>query len=236
MRRLYDKNEVTFAVLWIVFYCVLMANMQGAYGYEGFPTFAALAAIAATIFFFVKHEHLEARYGLDHWPKDTKRYLYLIPMWIAATGNLWSGFGMEYQGIQQLLATLSMALVGFIEEMLFRGFLFRGMLKDGKTLNAIIISSLTFGIGHIVNLFAGHASFETFVQIFFAISWGFIFTMVYYRCGSILPCILAHSMIDVFSLYNKESLLMDWVYIISTIVIAILYCTYLYRIGNKEKV
>ena len=60
--------------------------------------------------------------------------------------------------------------------------------------------------------------------------------MVYYRCGSILPCILAHSMIDVFSLYNKESLLMDWVYIISTIVIAILYCTYLYRIGNKEKV
>lgn len=37
---------------------------------------------------------------------------------------------------------------------------------------------LTFGIGHIVNFFSGQASFETVMQIIFAISWGFILTIV----------------------------------------------------------
>ena len=234
MRKLYEKHEVLFAVLWIVAYCVVMAPLKDAFGFTGIWTFLALLAFAAGITLFVKAGHLEEKYGLAGWPKNTKRYLYFLPMWILATGNLWDGFSPSYQGTALLIATLSMVLVGYVEEMIFRGFLFRAMLSGGKAGTAIIVSSLTFGMGHIVNLFTGQASFETVVQMFFAVSWGFIFTMVFYRGGSLIPCIIAHAMIDVLAQYSTDSALADWIYIVATIVVGIAYSLYLYRLKPEE--
>ena len=163
-----------------------------------------------------------------------KKYLFFIPMWILATGNIWDGFAPSYHGSELVIASLSMVLVGFVEEMIFRGFLFRAMLSKDKTIVAVIVSAMTFGIGHIVNLFTGQASLETVMQIIFAISWGFILTMVCYKSGSIIPCIIAHSMIDVLSLFGADNELVDWIYIGATIVVAIVYCIYLAKM-KKEK-
>ena len=127
-----------------------------------------------------------------------------------------------------------MILVGFVEEMIFRGFLFRAMLSTDKAAQAIIVSAVTFGIGHIVNLFNGQACFETVMQIIFAISWGFILTMVCYKSGSIIPCIAAHSVIDVLSLLGADNELIDWIYMGMTIVVAIVYCIYLSRLHSAE--
>lgn len=121
----------------------------------------ALVVFTADITVFVKVNHLEEKYGLAGWPKDMKKYLFFIPMWILATGNIWDDFSLSYQGASLVIAALSMILVGFVEEMIFRGFLFRAMLGEDKKIVAIIISAVTFGIGHIVNLFTGQASFET---------------------------------------------------------------------------
>ena len=60
-----------------------------------------------------------------------------------------------------MTAVFSMILVGFVEEMIFRGFLFRALLGEDKPVVAIIVSAVTFGIGHIVNLFTGQTSLET---------------------------------------------------------------------------
>ena len=234
MRKLYEKHEVLFAVLWIVAYCVVMAPLKDAFGFTGIWTFLALLAFAAGITLFVKAGHLEEKYGLAGWPKNTKKYLYFLPMWILATGNLWDGFSPSYQGTALLIATLSMVLVGYVEEMIFRGFLFRAMLSGGKAGTAIIVSSLTFGMGHIVNLLAGQASFETAVQMVFAVVWGFILTMVFYKSGSLLPCILAHAMIDAFSLFGADKPLADYIYIGATIVFGTLYCLYLSRLKTEE--
>ena len=155
-------------------------------------------------------------------------------MFILATGNLWAGFALSLKGIELLTATLSMMLVGFVEEMIFRGFLFKAMLGNGKTIPAIVVSAVTFGIGHIVNLFAGQASFETMIQVVFAVSWGFIFTMVFYKSGSLIPCIIAHAMIDVLSLYGADNELTDRIYIGVTIVTAIFYCIYLCKLPSSE--
>ena len=194
----------------------------------------ALLVFAAGIIAFVKANHLEEKYGLAGWPKDMKKYLFFLPMWILATGNIWDGFAPSYRGASLVCATLSMILVGFVEEMIFRGFLFRAMLSKGKKPVAIIVSAVTFGIGHIVNLFTGQASFETVMQIVFAISWGFILTMVCYKSGSVIPCIIAHSMIDVLSLFGADNEIVDWVYIGVTIVTAIVYCIYLGRLQSSE--
>ena len=47
-----------------------------------------------------------------------------------------------------------MLCVGFLEETIFRGLPFTAIAKDNIK-SAAIISSVTFGIGHIINLFNG---------------------------------------------------------------------------------
>ena len=234
MRKLYEKKEILFAVLWIVAYCVILGTIRGNFGDESIYMLLALLVFTAGIIAFVKANHLEEKYGLAGWPKDMNRYLFFIPMWILATGNIWDGFAPSYHGSELAIASLSMILVGFVEEMIFRGFLFRAMLSKNETTVAIIVSAVTFGIGHIVNLFTGQAGFDTVMQIIFAISWGFILTMVCYKSGSIIPCIIAHSMIDVLSLFGADHELADWIYIGLTIVAAIVYCAYLAKIKSGE--
>ena len=234
MRKLYEKKEIFFAVLWIVAYCAVMTTAKGRFGYGSGWCLLALAAFAAGITAVVLKWNLQDKYGLSGWPKNTKRFLYLIPMWVLATGNLWDGFAPSFQGAELAVATLSMLLIGYVEEMLFRGFLFKAMLGNGKPVAAIVVSAVTFGIGHIVNLLAGQASVETVLQILFAISWGFILTMVFYRCGSLIPCIIAHAMIDAFSLYGADNEVIDWIYMGCTIAVAILYCIYLGKAKKGE--
>ena len=239
MRKLYElylKKEILFAVLWIVAYCVVLGTIRGDFGDDSIYMLIALLVFTAGIIAFVKTNHLEEKYGLDGWPKDTKRYLFFIPVWILATGNIWGGFAPTYKSASLAYAVLSMILVGFVEEMIFRGFLFRAMLLKNKKIVAIIVSAVTFGIGHIINLFTGYAGFETVIQIIFAISWGFIFTMVCYKSESIIPCIIAHSVIDVLSKLGAEAdnELLGWIYIGMTIVTAIVYCIYLGRLGSRE--
>ena len=234
MKKLYEKNEVLFAVLWIVAYCALTIPVRGELGDASPLMTAALAVLALGAAAFVRLNHLEKKYGLDGWARDSRRFLYFLPMFILATGNLWSGFGLDYRGMGQVWATLSMALIGFVEEMLFRGFLFKARLKKDGVKVAVIVSAVTFGIGRIVNLLAGQGNWETVGQVIFAVAWGFLFTLAYYKSGSLWPCIAVHAIVDVASLYNGENLTMEWVYIGATILIALIYCPYLLRLKTPE--
>ena len=234
MMKLYRKNEVLFAVLWIVAYCALTIPIRGELGDESPLMTAALAALAVGITLFVKMNHLEEKYGLMRWPSNARRYLWFIPVWILATGNLWGGFSMAYSGLSQLCAVVSMLLIGYVEEMIFRGFLFKALIpKDGAKI-AVIVSAVTFGIGHIVNLLAGQANLETVIQVFFAVAWGFIFTFVFYKSGSLWPCIVAHGLVNAFSKFARESVMTTWVYMAATIVVAIVYCLWLSRLAPED--
>ena len=234
MYRLYQKKEILFAVLWIVIYCVLLTPLKGTYGNGSLAMLAGLVAIAVVLTIFVKRHHLEEKYGLNSWPKDTKRFLYFIPMWILTTGNLWGGINIKTPFSVQLTAVLSMCFIGYIEELIFRGFLFQAMAGNGSLKVAVIVASATFGIGHIVNLLSGQSTLETAFQVPFAIVWGFIFTMVFLKSGSLLPCILAHALIDVFAEFCTDNLAMGYVYIAATIIVGIAYCLYLNRLPNHE--
>ena len=230
MRKIYEEKEVLFAVLWIVVYCLVLTPLKGNFGLDSAAMLTALIVFTAGICLFVGRNHLTRKYGLSEWPKDMRKYFFFIPMWILATGNLWAGFALSYQGVSLVIAVLSMVLIGFVEEMIFRGFLFKAMLANGNKAAAIIVSSVTFGIGHLVNLFAGQASFDTVMQVIFAVSWGFILTMVFYKSKSLIPCIIAHAMIDVFSVFGAENRLVDQIYILATVIVSIVYCIYLSRL------
>lgn len=231
MKKLYEKSEIWFAVLWIIVYCAATIPIRGNLGDESVFMTAALVLIAAGIITFVKLDHLEEKYGLCKWKGRAGDYWFFIPMIILMTGNLWSGIAMVYGSIAQVCAVFSMLLIGFVEEMLFRGFLFRALLKKDPAPVAITISAVTFGIGHIVNLFAGQANAETIIQVFFAIAWGYIFTFVFYKSGSLIVCMIVHGMVDALSMFADygEDLTPEYIYMGATIAVAVVYCIYLSR-------
>lgn len=156
--------------------------------------------------------------------------MHFIPIWILTTGNLWSGFAPSYEGLSQLWAVLSMLLIGYIEEIIFRGFLFMAMLPKDGFRKSIFVVAISFGIGHIINLFAGQRNLETIFQIFFAISWGFILVSIFYKSKSLLPCIIMHGLVDAFSKFSQENIVMEEVYIVCTIIVSILYCRYIFKL------
>ena len=228
MKKLYERSEITFAILSIAVYTVVMGTLRNLGDDSPWMTLG-LVVISAVMFLFVWKNGLMEKYGLSGWAKNSKAMLWFIPLWIIASLNLWGGISVKYGMPGQIFAILSMALVGFAEELIFRGFLFKAMLKGGNVNAALIVSSVTFGLGHILNIFTGHDLVPTLIQVVFAIAVGFILTMAFYKSASLLPNILMHSLVDVLSLFAKSDApeWINWAAHAVTIILAITYCLYL---------
>ncbi len=209
MKKLYEKNELTFAIVWIVIYCVLqsLANpLNEKIGIE-YSASAVLCILQAVFLFaFIRRNGLLKRYGLCKSAIPARRFLYYIPLMILATGNLWNGVAVNYSLTGMVCRIAGMLCVGFVEEVIFRGFLFKAMEKDGVK-SAIIVSSVTFGIGHLVNLFNGSGMdlVNNLCQIVFAIAVGFLFVTIFYRSESLLPCVITHSAINTLNTFANEA-------------------------------
>jgi membrane protease YdiL (CAAX protease family) len=131
--------------------------------------------------------------------------LYYLPLVIIASTSFWGGVKLQYGFPGASLFFISMCCVGFLEEVILRGLLFRAMEKDNPR-TAIIVSSLTFGLGHIVNLFNGSGKDlpSTIVQIIFAILVGFVLVLIFYYGKSLIPCILFHSANNALKVFAAE--------------------------------
>lgn len=209
MKKLYEKNELTFAIVWIVVYCVLqsLANpLNNAIGvaYAASAAFCVLQTVV--LFTFIRKNNLLKRYGLCKSPVPARRFLYYVPLVILASGNLWNGFALNYSPAETACRIVCMLCVGFLEEVIFRGLLFKAIAKDNIK-SAVIISSMTFGIGHIINLFngSGMALVNNLCQIVFAVAVGFLLVTIFYRGGSLLPCILVHSAINTLGTFANDA-------------------------------
>ena len=231
MKKLYEKSEIIFAILWIVIYTVGVGTLKSNFGLNSLWQMLALIVLSVAMFLFVKRNGLMEKYGLAGWAKNSKAMLWFIPLWLLSCLNLFGGFSPDYPIPGLIYAAVSMALVGFVEELLFRGYLFKAMLKDGSTTAAVIVSSVTFGMGHIMNLLTGQDLVETLNQVVFAVVIGFVFTLVFYKSGSLLPGILAHSFIDVTSVFTSDegSQFMNLILHIVFIVVSVAYCLYLVK-------
>ena len=227
MRKFYETKPVLFAVLWIVVYVVLMAPLRGNYGDGSLQMLLGLTAISAAMLAVIRLLGIEKELGMTRWLQNGKKLLWLLPLWVLATGNLWGGAGLRYDTVTAVMAVLAFLLVGVAEEIIFRGFLFNGMKKTGSLAVAVVVSAISFGMGHIVNLLTGHATAETLLQMVFAVAWGFLFTFAYLKGGSLLPCIVIHGLIDAFSVFARDSEAADWAFIIATVAVALVYCLYL---------
>ena len=230
MKKLYEKNELTFAIVWIVVYCVLqsLANpLNKAIGVAYAASTAFCVLQAAVLFSFIRKNNLQKRYGLCGAPVPASRFLYYVPLVILASGNLWNGVALNYSLAETALRVLCMLCVGFLEEVIFRGLLFKAIAKDNIK-SAIVISSVTFGIGHIINLFngSGMSLINNLCQIVFAIAVGFLLVTIFYRGGSLLSCIFVHAAINTLGTFANDRNFTTEMRLLHLVVLIVITVTY----------
>ena len=241
LKKLYDRSELWFAIAWIIAYVVLASagdNLSQALGTPKLVTLPILAVLSAGLFFFVRKHGLLRKYGLCKPQTDSAGMLYYAPLILLLTANLWYGVGLNQPPLETVLYVLSMFCVGFLEELIFRGLLFQAMAKDGVR-SAIVVSSVTFGIGHIVNLVNGSGVelVPNLLQVVYAIAIGFAFVMIYVKSKSLMPCILTHSVFNGLSAFANQAAMTPQREIISGILLAVIgggYALYL-TLAEKEE-
>lgn len=196
MKKLFDRNEIVFDIIVIVIYVVgssVMQQVSEAMGVQFLAETVFDLVLSAVIFAFVKKNGLMRYLGLCRSEAPAAKMLFYIPLFLMGAVCAFFGVGFEYDALGMVLHTVMMILVGFLEEVIFRGFLFRGMAKGNKLTGAVIVSAVTFGIGHIVNLFNGYSIFDSITQIVYAIVVGFLLVFLFMRTGSIIVCIAFHA-------------------------------------------
>ncbi|MCM1523488.1 MAG: CPBP family intramembrane metalloprotease [Ruminococcus sp.] len=246
MKRLFEKNEVTFAVVMIVIYVIGESAVQGLSESAGIQFLGETvfgAAMSAVLLGFIKKNGLTEYLGLCRPETSAKDALYYIPVWLIALGRLFFGAAMQYSPVETLLHTAMMLFVGFLEEIVFRGLLFKGIAKRNVK-RAIVISSVTFGIGHIVNLLNGYDIFDNICQIIYAVAVGFMLVFIFMRTGSVLPCVAFHCLNNMTSAFASGEWLInavgseqtaDLIMIAVFLIISVVYTVYiLKRLPKKE--
>lgn len=208
MTEFYRKKPLLFSLVLIALY-VFGASVTDALslslGVVSCITLPFLLLFSVVLLIFLHKNRLLGEYGFTYPRPPYSRYLYFLPLLILASVNVWLGVRMSMPLPDTLCYVGSMLLVGLLEELIFRGFLFRAILPSGVR-TAVIVSSLTFGIGHFVNLINGSGAqiLDNALQVLGAVAFGFLFVAIYYRGGSLIPCILTHSLLNALSAFSNE--------------------------------
>src|SRR5579884_3866031 len=190
-QRYPDKNPITFGLLIYLFF--FLATLL--------PMIFLKNVISQTLLLFKALAALLIIYLLN-WFKDTgfsskwKTFWLLIPIGILTFLN-----GGEVFSLKLTLAS-STVVAGFFfgfltaigEESVFRGIILRTFLPFG-VLRSVVATSILFGLWHITNLSIVPPAY-VLVQILGAFLISIFFASVRLRMNTIIPLIVAHTLID----------------------------------------
>lgn len=234
--KIYKKSEITFALIWIAIYVIIMnIALQFCNGFDHLETktipqllvpVICIASIAFLSTLFITKSNLQNKYGLINAKVDNKTYLYFIPLILMSCINLRNGLSLQAPLIHSLLMMTNLAIGGYVEEIIFRGFLFQAMAKDNIN-TAILVSAITFGVGHIVNLANTQDTFGVLLQVCYAIAVGFLYTIIVYKSNSLYPCMISHMFVNGTSVFSSsQTTIYSSLFII---IISLTYAYYLYK-------
>lgn len=225
MKKIFEKNETLFCILLIVAYVVVNSYCVQNFGTIDYRSAIINTMFSITLILLMIILNRTSYYGLKK-VTNLKKYLYFIPLLLIVSVNLWNGININNSTNEIIFYILTMLNVGFIEEIIFRGFLFK-MMEKTNLKRAIIVSSITFGIGHIVNLLNGADLIPTLMQICYAIAIGYVFVTIFYKSKSLIPCIITHSLINSLSIFNVENQMSLYIVTIFLTIISLTYATYI---------
>ena len=231
MSKVFEKHETLFCILLIVVY--LLSNSLCVQVFGEISLVGLLVNTALSVGLLGLTVALKGReyYGLTR-VENAKKCLYFIPLVLILTVNLWNGIHATKPINEIVLHILTMLNIGFIEEIIFRGFLFRMMEKTSER-SAVWVSSLTFGVGHVINLLGGAQLIPTLLQIGYAVSIGYLFVRLFQKSRSLIPCIATHALMNALSVFNKENDLYLYISSAFLIVVPLVYAFVIRRKHQK---
>ena len=227
MTKIFEKHETLFCMLMIVIYIAVNSVCVQNFGNTSYVSFIVNTILSVCLIVLMTVLKKTTYYGLAK-ANNAKQYLYFIPLIIIVSVNLWNGFNINNSTSEIVFHILTMLNIGFIEEIIFRGFLFKMMAK-ANIKSAIIVSALTFGVGHIVNLLNGAELIPTLMQICYATAIGYLFVIIFHKSGSLVPCIITHCLVNSLSIFNIENTVSVYIAPIFLIIVPVAYALYINR-------
>ena len=233
MEKIFEKYETFICILLIILYIVVNSFCMQNFGVEDYRSTIIKTIFSGVLILLIMLLKRKEYYGFTR-VKSIKQYLYFIPLALMVSANLFNGININNTTEEIVFHILTMINIGFIEEVIFRGFLFKMMEKDNLKV-AIIVNAITFGIGHIINLFNCADLISTLIQVCYAMCGGYLFVILFYKSKSIVPCIVTHSMINALSIFNIENNVSRFISPIFLIVVSLSYAIYISKCIKVEE-
>lgn len=225
MKEFFEKHETAVCIGLILLYMTLNSYCQQNFGFTDYRSALINTAISIGLIILMIMLKRTSYYGLTK-VKDYKKYLFFIPLLPIMSVNLWCGIEIKNTGSEILFFVLTMINAAFIEEIIIRGFLFR-MIEKRSIKRALVVSAVTFGIGHIVNLLNGQDFIPTMLQVCYAMTIGYLFGVIFYKSKSLVPCIITHMILNATSIIGKENDAMIYIDCVILLIVSMVYAVYL---------
>ena len=239
MLKLMEKNPVLHAVVWVVIY-VALVNVGDALSdmmkIAWLPTAVLLILLSFVLTGYLKHSkeglgRLKLR-GVSR--QDSAQTLLYLPLIALAFIQFAAGPESSLSASDIAVICLLMAGTGFVEELLFRGLLFEGIRGKSGLNRAILISGVTFGLGHIVNLLRGYDAAQMAGQIVLAVVIGLVLALLIALTKNLMPGILFHIIFNISGSVTNGASASQTFIMIAVLAIALLYAAMLYSKLYKD--
>lgn len=238
MRKLQARRPIWHAVAWIGIY-VVAVNIGDAIsdviGQPNSGTTAVLLVLSVWLIFYLRRDGWLRYYGVRpvHRSNFNDTWFY-IPLVLIAVMQYTKGLRDDVDLTAVLLIIALMICVGFLEELIFRGMLFRGIQRTSNLTRAVVISGVTFGIGHIVNLARGMTALDQITQIGFGVALGIVLALLFAVTETIIPLIVFHALLNIsgnLTVSNPES---ELLMLAATTVVCAGYAAYLVLVLRRR--
>ena len=232
MLKLYTNKAVLHSLVWLALYLIIntiTGNLATSLEMETHIVSALPNLLLAVIcLLYLLRTKISEKIGLFTKPSaNTKTMLFYLPVIALPFLNIFYGINHKLSVID-VLALLAMYIgVGFMEEIIFRGLMFKALDEKWNRYIVVLFISLTFAIGHIVSVVAiGQSLPDTILQIINAFVVGFMFMLIILASGNLTVCVITHVLYNFFasiSLINSTNTLI----IYANLIITALYFVYL---------
>jgi uncharacterized protein len=238
MRKLQVRSPVWHAVAWIGIYVVLVGVGDWLSELVGVPNTATtvlLAVLSALLILYLRRDGWIRFYGVRRFRRsDVNGTLLYVPLALIAVMQYTKGLRDDLGLTSVLLIIALMICVGFLEELIFRGMLFRGIQRTSSLMRAVVISGVTFGVGHIVNLARGMTPVEQAIQIGFGVVLGIVLALLFAVTGTIVPLIAFHTLLNISGNVTVANPASESLMLAATTVICAGYAVYLVSVLRRR--
>ena len=236
MNRSLEGKPIVHAIFWIVLYIAIVNIGDALVSLSGIVNLATSVLLTAfsVVFYQYSKKHLHPGFG-SFCKADAKKTLYYFPLIILVALSYLGGIDASLTAVDILLAILLMINVGFLEELLFRGYLLQAIARKKGARRAVIISGVTFGFGHIVNLLRGYNASELATQIVGAIAIGLVLSLLVVITKNLIPGILFHILFNIGGTITVQKSSSETILLLIIIGISVLYLIVLSRHFPKEQ-